>query len=399
MGANEQGAVQAQNQQQVIADAVRTASGATQSARLLSAAEKLEKSGNPQAAIKAMQLREQAAALAVQEEQLTLQRQQTEYQGDRISVAKTEAENRATQLRIQEEQNKALATQRAKTNQINNTSVTLVYDAEGNAFQVRTYKTGDKPDEYIPMSGSPAQPVGRTIDAVTHRQLQGDTLKTNALYREKFIENRDNAKEQFNTVQSNYRTAADAYALLQAIKKAGGTTGGIPNALEQKARKMTNLMDKEGVTKEILAKELGIYVASQLKTIFGGSNITEGEREFLLINQPTGNDSTEVLDSMLAKSMEVAKKGMTKWKTLLQTKDYVEWNKVESDLMNQTYEKMTDEMIKLNPNIGNPSVVDPTNPTADMLLAKKKQAERKAQLQQEERKSRRGSGARAGTSF
>ena len=386
MGANEQGAVQAQNQQQVIADAVRTASGATQSARLLNAAERLEKSGNPQAVLKAMQLREQASALGVQEEKLELQRKQTALQGERVSIAQTEAENRKIQLEQEKAQQEAankLAQQRIDAS---TTTQQVVIDSEGNRFNMITKESGGV--TYAPL-GEVKAPVG---DAKTVNELTVDKqikARNDLQFNKEFLTSRKEAVTAFADTKKVFTSADTAYKLLEELQKAGGTTGGIVAGTERKIRRYLGIADDAQIAAEDLKKELGMAIAANLKATFGGSQITDSERKFLEANMISIEDVPEVILRKLKASMEVAKSGMDKLSKLSSAKGYTDFVDIQNEYIEKDYLDVQDKYELNFGSAGRANSLEQMTP--DQIAAKQAIERRQAE---KARQSRRGMGAR-----
>ncbi|MGJ8682894.1 hypothetical protein [Paraglaciecola sp.] len=386
MGANETGAVQAQQQQQVMADALKTAEGKTQSERLLNAAEKLEKTGLTQAVMKATQLREQAAALAVQEEQLNLQRKRVGIEGDRVSVNRTEAENRATTLRLQEEQQKAqneLAQQRITAS---TTTQQVTVDSEGNRFNMITTEGGEV--KYVPL-GEAKAPVGeaRTVNEITvDSQIKA---RNDLQFNKEFLESRKEAVTAFKDTKKVFSSADNAYKLLQELQAAGGSTGGIVAETERKIKRYLGIADDKSVPSELLKKELGMAIAANLKATFGGSQITDSERKFLEANMISIEDTPEVILRKLKASMEVSKSGMEKLTKLSSAKGYTDFVAIQNDYIEQDYLDVQDKYELNFGSVGRANSLEQMTP--DQIAAKQaiqRRAEEKA------RQSRRGQGAR-----
>jgi hypothetical protein len=386
MGANEAGAVQAQQQQQVMADALKTAEGKTQSERLLNAAEKLEKTGLPQAIMKATQLREQATALAVQEEQLNLQRKRVGIEGDRVSVNRTEAENRATTLRLQEEQQKAqneLAQQRINAS---TTTQQVTVDAEGNRFNMITTEEGGV--KYVPL-GEAKTPVGeaRTVNEITvDSQIKA---RNDLQFNTEFLTSRKEAVTAFKDTKKVFSSADNAYKLLQELQAAGGSTGGIVAETERKIKRYLGIADDKSVPSELLKKELGMAIAANLKATFGGSQITDSERKFLEANMISIEDTPEVILRKLKASMEVAKSGMEKLTKLSSAKGYTDFVAIQNDYIEQDYLDVQD---KYELNFGSESRANSLEQMTPDQIAAKQAIQRRAE--EKARQSRRGQGAR-----
>ena len=386
MGANEMQAVQAQQQQQVMADAINGAEGATQSERLLNAAERLEKSGNPQAVLKAMQLREQASALGIEEEKLELQRKQTQYQGDRISVDRTEAENRRIQLDQQQAQQKASQELEQKRIDASTTTQQVVIDSEGNRFNMITTEGGSV--KYTPL-GAAKEPIGeaKTINEITvDNQIKA---RNDLQFNKEFLESRKEAVTSFKDTKKVFSSADNAYKLLQELQGAGGSTGGIVAETERKIKRYLGIADEKSVPAELLKKELGMAIAANLKATFGGSQITDSERKFLEANMISIEDTPEVILRKLEASMEVAKGGMEKLAKLSSAKGYTDFVAIQNEYIEQDYLDVQ-EKYELNfGSVGRANSLEQLTP--DQIAAKAAIEKRAAE---EARQSRRGMGAR-----
>jgi hypothetical protein len=386
MGANEMQAVQAQNQQQVMANALKDAKGATQSERLLNAAEQLEKSGNPQAVLKAMQLREQATALGVQEEKLELQREQTELQGERVSIAQTEAENRKIQLEQEKAQQTAandLAQQRVDAS---TTTQQIVIDSEGNRFNMITKESGGV--TYAPL-GEVKAPVGdaKTVNELTvDRQIKA---RNDLQFNKEFLTSRKEAVTAFTDTKKVFTSADTAYKLLEELQKAGGTTGGIVAETERKIKRYLGIADETSVPAELLKKELGMAIAANLKATFGGSQITDSERKFLEANMISIEDTMPVILRKLEASMEVAKGGMEKLSRLTSAKGYTDFVDIQNEYIEKDYLDVQDKYELNFGSVGRANSLEQMTP--DQIAAKQAIEQRKAEAA---RQSRRGSGAR-----
>jgi len=391
MGQNEKAAVEAQGQLREMTDAIRTAKGETGSARLLNAAEKLEKSGNPQAVMKAMQLREQAASLGVEEERLALQKKQVGYQAERISVDKTEAEN--TRIRLQQQQEQQKASNDLEQQRIN-ASITeqkVVIDSEGNRFNMITTEGGDV--KYVGL-GEVKQPVGRTqtINELTvDKQIQA---RNDLQFNKEFLESRKEAVTAFSNTKKVFTSADDAYKLLQELQGAGGTTGGILAETERKIKRYLGIADEKSVPAELLKKELGMAIATNLKATFGGSQITDSERKFLEANMISIEDTLPVIMRKLEATMEVSKSGLEKLTALSGAKGYTEFVGLQNKYIEQDYLDVQDKYELTFGQESRANSLDQLTPEQIAALAdiERRQAEKV-------RQSRRGTGARVGTSL
>jgi hypothetical protein len=386
VGANEQEAVQAQNQLQAMSDALVKAEGNTQSERLLNAAEKLEKLGTQQAVLKAMQLREQAAALGVQEEKLELQRQQTKLQGERVSIAQTEAENRKIQLEQEKAQQIAandLAQQRIDAS---TTTQQVVIDSEGNRFNMITKESGGV--TYAPL-GEVKAPVG---DAKTVNELTVDKqikARNDLQFNKEFLTYRKEAVAASSDTTKVFTSADTAYNLLKELEGEGGTTGGIVAETERKIKRYLGIADETSVPAELLKKELGMAIAANLKATFGGSQITDSERKFLEANMISIEDTMPVILRKLEASMEVAKGGMEKLSRLTSAKGYTDFVAIQNEYIEKDYLDVQ-EKYELNfGSVGRANSLEQMTP--DQIAAKQAIERRQAE---KTRQSRRGFGAR-----
>lgn len=328
MGMEETRAVESQKNQQVVTDALSQAKGATQSARLLNAAERLEKSNNPNAIAYATQLRTQAGSIAVQEQTLDLQKQ-------RLSIDKTEAENRADEFK--QRQASTLAGQELQRKQLvaSTTVQETVVDSEGNRFQQITGEDGSV--NFSPIAGAPSTPVGNisTINEIVTNQ-QNKTrfdLQFNGAY----IEERKAVQAQLKDTRAVFNSADNAYGLLKELQKAGGTTGGVVTETERKIKRYLGIEDNKTIKQEPLKKELGMAIAANLKATFGGSQITDSERKFLEANMISILDTPEVILEKLGATMEVSKKGVAKLTDLFSAKGYSELTELQGKYMEQDY--------------------------------------------------------------
>lgn len=391
IGANEQKAIETQQTNEIISQTMASAQGAKQSDRLLDAAEKLEKSGNKQAIMKATQLREQAAALSVQEQQLELQKERAGYEGQRVSIAQTQAQNRAIELQNQKEAREAADELAKKRIVAQTTKQELVIDSEGNRFNMITTEGGGV--SYIAL-GDAKKPSGN-IMTVNEANVNNQIKARNDLeFNKKYLKEHSEIKESFQDTRKVFNSANTAYALLQELQKAGGTTGGIVAETERKIKRYLGIADKESIPAELLKKELGMAIAANLKATFGGSQITDSERKFLEANMISIEDTPEVIMRKLEASMEVSKRGLEKLTKLQSAKGYTELVEIQSEYMQQDY---LDVQEKYNLTFGQEERANALQPQAPEAKAAQRLLEqRKAQ---QARSSRRGAGARASTSF
>jgi hypothetical protein len=333
-----------------------------------------------------MQLREQAAALGVQEEKLELQRHQTKLQGERVSIAQTEAENRKIQLEQEKAQQTAandLAQQRVDAS---TTTQQIVIDSEGNRFNMITKESGGV--TYAPL-GEVKAPVGdaKTVNELTvDRQIKA---RNDLQFNKEFLTSRKEAVTAFTDTKKVFTSADTAYKLLEELQKAGGTTGGIVAETERKIKRYLGIADETSVPAELLKKELGMAIAANLKATFGGSQITDSERKFLEANMISIEDTMPVILRKLEASMEVAKGGMEKLSRLTSAKGYTDFVDIQNEYIEKDYLDVQDKYELNFGSVGRANSLEQMTP--DQIAAKQAIEQRKAEAA---RQSRRGSGAR-----
>ena len=363
MGANEMQAIQAQQQQKAMTDAINGAEGATQSARLLNAAERLEKSGNPQAVLKAMQLREQASALSLQEQQLDLAKQ-------RIEVQQT-------------------ANELAKAPKVASTG--NIYDSEGNLFKEIVYKDGTR--EVMPVGNSPEEPIGAVS---TSQEVSSD----NILNRQINVANHKQWQKDRNNAATEYQEASKGFMssnrVLQLVEKAKDDTGGYVNVKIAEVKKLLGFNSEDAISIQELDKALKADMLANLKATFGGSQITDSERNFLERTMPSLLDSPEVIRRKAEANRAMQKRIMDRTLALSKTKNYTQYINIETEHFQSDYDKMMEEYSEFT---GTGETVGDGELTQDQILVRDVINKRLAQTKQNERQDKRGHGAGTGTSF
>lgn len=379
VGVNQQAAIKAQQQQKVLSNAISSAEGKTQSERLFNAAEKLESSGNPQAIMKAMQLREQAASLAMQEQRLDLEQQR---------IDATEAQNKTanklakSRIAVQERANELAASPKV-------TSTGNIYDSENNLFKEIVYKNGKR--EVIPVGNSPEKPIG---EVKTAQEVNSD----NILNRQVNVANHKQWQQDRNTAAAEYQEASKGFRsankVLELVEKAKDDTGGYVNVKIAEAKKLLGFNADDDITVQELDKALKADMLANLKATFGGSQITDSERNFLERTMPSLMDSPEVIRRKAEANRAMQKRIMDRTLSLSKTKNYTEYIATETEHFQSDYDKMMEEYSEFT---GSGTGGVGGELTQDQILVREEITRRQAQTKQNERRNRRGSGANATT--
>lgn len=357
MGVNERAAVEAQQQQQVMVDAIKGAEGATQSERLLNAAEKLENSGNPQAVMKAMQLREKASSLSLQEKQLDLSQQ-------RLEVQRT-------------------ANELAKSPKV--TSTENIYDSKGNLFKEIVYKDGKR--EVMPVGNSPEKPIGAVS---TSQEVNSNNIlnrQINVANNKQYLKDRNAAAADFQAASKGF---ASASKVLELVEKAKDDTGGYVNVKIAEAKKLLGFNAEDDIPVQELDKALKADMLANLKATFGGSQITDSERNFLERTMPSLMDSPELIKRKAEANRAMQKRILDRTKALSETKNYTQYIEVETKHFQSDYDRMMEEYSEFT---GSGTGGDRGELTQDQILVRDEINNRLAQKKQNERRNRRGSGA------
>jgi hypothetical protein len=381
MGANEAQSVQAQQNQQEISSAVRDAEGKTQSERLLNAAERLEKSSNPQAVLKAMQLREQATALSLQEKQLDLQQQRITQAGEQSKIT-----NELAKQRIEVQQT---ANELEKAPKVASTG--NIYDSKGNLFKEIVYKDGTR--EVMPVGDSPEKPIGAVS---TSQEVSSDNIlnrQINVANHKQWQKDRNNAATEYQEASKGFRSSN---RVLQLVEKAKDDTGGYVNVKIAEVKKLLGFNAEDDISVQELDKALKADMLANLKATFGGSQITDSERNFLERTMPSLLDSPELIRRKAEANRAMQKRIMDRTLALSKTKNYTQYIAVETENFQSDYDKMMEEYSEFT---GTGETVGDGELTQDQILVREVINKRLAQTKQNERQDRRGIGARTGTSF
>jgi hypothetical protein len=163
-----------------------------------------------------------------------------------------------------------------------------------------------------------------------------------------FIDDRKNTLKALGDTKKVFNSAEKSYQLLKQLEEAGGTTGGIPNELIRQAKRAAGYADDEQVNLELLKKELGMTIATRLKEVFGGSQITDSERQFLILNMPSIDDSPEVIMRSLEATMEVSKSGVEKLTRLSKAKNYSDFTDIQAEYIEKDYQDVMERYDLLN---------------------------------------------------
>ena len=367
MGANEQKAIQANAGQQEILNAMQGGEGETHSARLLNAAKTLLASSSVQARIKGAQLQSEGQKALAQEQSLKLRQDTLALQQETAATRKTEAENASVrniaQNKLEEKKNIAATTVQ-----------TLVADSEGNKFNMITNEAGDTP-KYIAL-GDVKEPIGNILTMGEVRNNAVTDRGINATFQKQYVTDRTATAKKFGEVKKVFTNASKSFELLEELEKTGGTVGGVVANFTREAKRYLGIQDSESVPIELLKKKLGMSIAGNLKETFGGSQITDSERTFLVANMLSIDDTPEVMKRKLKAIMEVTSKGLSKLKELAATKNYTGYTDLQNKYMQQDYLDVMDKF-ELQFDSSTPSTT--SGKTADQILADEQIAIRAAQ--------------------
>jgi len=370
MGANEQQAIQANAGQQEILNAMQGGEGETHSARLFKASKALLASANPQARMKGVQLQSEGQKALAQEQSLKLRQDTLALQQETASIRKIEAEEAAAKREAQ------LQIERNKT-KIAGTEQKLVQDSEGNKFTMITSETGE-PTQYTP-AGDVLVPVGNisTMEEVRTKLVTDRNI--NAQFQDVYLTDRAATVKKFGEVKKVFNNASKSFELLEEIEKTGATVGGVVANFEREAKRYLGIQDSKSVPIELLKKKLGMSIAGNLKETFGGSQITDSERTFLVANMLSIDDTPEVMKRKLKAIMEVTSKGLSKLKDLSATKNYTSYTDLQNKYIQEDY---ADVMDKFELQFDSPTTPSATTSTMteDQILANKYLAEIAAKI-------------------
>ena len=368
MGANQQKAIQANAGQQEILNAMQGGEGETHSARLLNAAKTLLDSSSVQARIKGAQLQSEGQKALAQEQSLKLRQDTLALQQETASIRKIEAEGAAAKRKAQ------LAIEQKKT-QIAGTEQKLVQDSEGNKFTMITSETGDD-TKYTP-AGDVLVPVGKisTMQEVQTKLVTDRNI--NAQFQDVYLKDRSATVKKFGEVKKVFNNASKSFELLEELEKTGGAVGGVVANFTREAKRYLGIQDSKSVPIELLKKKLGMSIAGNLKETFGGSQITDSERTFLVANMLSIDDTPEVMKRKLKAIMEVTSKGLSKLKDLSATKNYTGYTDLQNKYIQEDYADVMDKFeLQFD---SSTSTVDASGKTADQILAEEQIAIRAAQ--------------------
>ena len=368
MGANQQKAIQANAGQQEILNAMQGGEGETHSARLLNAAKTLLASSSVQARIKGAQLQSEGQKALAQEQSLKLRQDTLALQQENAATRKTEAENASVrniaQNKLEEKKNTAATTVQ-----------TLVADSEGNKFSMITNEAGDTP-KYIAL-GDVKEPIGNILTMGEVRNNAVTDRGINATFQKQYVTDRTATAKKFGEVKKVFTNASKSFELLEELEKTGGTVGGVVANFEREAKRYLGIQDSKSVPIELLKKKLGMSIAGNLKETFGGSQITDSERTFLVANMLSIDDTPEVMKRKLKAIMEVTSKGLSKLKDLSATKNYTGYTDLQNKYMQQDYLDVMDKFELQFDSSTTPSTT--SGKTADQILADEQIAIRAAQ--------------------
>jgi hypothetical protein len=368
MGANQQKAIQANAGQQEILNAMQGGEGETHSARLLNAAKTLLDSSNPQARMKGAQLQSEGQKALAQEQSLKLRQDTLTLQQETASIRKIEAEEaaakREAQLAIEEKKVKNAGTEQR-----------LVQDSKGNKFTMITSETGDD-TTYTP-AGEAQVPVGK-ISTMAEVQSQAVTDRAlNIEFQKVYLTDRSATVKKFGEVTKVFNNASKSFDLLEELEGAGGAVGGVVANFTREAKRYLGIQDSKSVPIELLKKKLGMSIAGKLKETFGGSQITDSERTFLVANMLSIDDTPEIMKRKLKAIMEVTSKGLSKLKALSAAKNYTGYTDLQNKYIQEDYSDVMDKFeLKFD---SSTSTGDASGRTADQILADEQIAIRAAQ--------------------
>mgnify|MGYP003625521414 CR=1 FL=1 len=368
MGANQQKAIQANAGQQEILNAMQGGEGETHSARLLNAAKTLLASASPQARMKGAQLQAEGQKALAQEQSLQIRKDTLTLQQETADIRKIEAEGAAAKRKAQ------LAIEQKKT-QIAGTEQKLVQDSEGNKFTMITSETGDA-TKYTP-AGDVLVPVGKisTMQEVQTKLVTDRNI--NAQFQDVYLKDRSATVKKFGEVKKVFNNASKSFELLEELEKTGGAVGGVVANFTREAKRYLGIQDSKSVPIELLKKKLGMSIAGNLKETFGGSQITDSERTFLVANMLSIDDTPEVMKRKLKAIMEVTSKGLSKLKDLSATKNYTGYTDLQNKYIQEDYADVMDKFeLQFD---SSTSTVDASGKTADQILAEEQIAIRAAQ--------------------
>ena len=318
MGVNEAAAVERQEGIDAINSAMSDSTGATPVAKLKSAIENLGKSKNRFA----LQKKAQLEAMLPQVEQ----------QQDKIDLE-------ARKVKVAEDREKRLSTLDENAQNKSVVSTETVFDDVGNMYQKIVYKNGNVVTKPV-TEGAPETIQGRII---TKQERQGDATLNRQIdvqNNRAYLDLKDAAREDFKSARSGFSSAKKVFEL---VEKSKDNVGGFINVGLTEVKKYLGYASDAQVDVQTLDKALKEDALKQLKPIFGGNQITEGERNFLLMTLPSIMDGPEVIKRKAEANLKMQKRIMDRSLALSKTKGYTEYVDTENSFFGEDYEKMLEE--------------------------------------------------------
>jgi hypothetical protein len=361
MGRREQMAIQAKEAITEVSDAVSNARGATPLAKLESAIENLSKSKNPLAMQKKAELEAMLPQVEQQQERIDLETRKVKVAEDREKRLSTLDDNA---------QNKSVV------------STETVFDEVGNMYQKIVYKNGNVTTKPV-TEGAPETIQGSII---TKQERQGNATLNRQIdvqNNREYLELKGAAREDFNSARSGFSSAKKVFEL---VGKSKDNVGGLLNVGLTEVKKYLGYASDAQVDVQTLDKSLKEDALKQLKPIFGGNQITEGERNFLLMTLPSIMDSPEVIKRKAEANLKMQKRIMDRSFALSRTKGYTEYVDTENSFFGKDYEKMLeeyDDLIRTPEKATQPSNITNTvnfTPEQAAMELKRREAEKQKNL-------------------
>ena len=360
MGVNEAAAVQRQEGVTAISDAMSNATGATPVAKLKSAIENLSKSKNFLAQQKKAELEAMLPQVEQQQEKIDLE---------------------ARKVKVAEEREKRLGTLDENAQNKSVVSTETVFDEMGNMYQKIVYKNGNVSTKPV-TQGAPETIEGRII---TKQERQGNAslnrqidVQNNRAY----LDLKEKAREDFENARSGFNSAKKVFKLVQKSKD---NVGGIVDVGLTDLKKYLGFESDAQVDVQMLDKQLKEDALKQLKPMFGGNQITEGERNFLLMTLPSIMDSPEVIKRKAEANIKMQKRIMDRSLALSRTSGYTHYVDTENAFFGEDYEKMLEEYEDLiqpskQATQASPSPAPVFTPEQAAMELKRRQAEKQKNL-------------------
>jgi hypothetical protein len=361
MGVNEAIAVERQEGIDAINSAMSDSTGATPVAKLKSAIENLGKSKNRFALQKKAELEARLP--------------QVEQQQDKIDLE-------ARKVKVAEDREKRLSTLDENAQNKSVVSTETVFDETNNMYQKIVYKNGNVVTKPV-TEGAPETIQGRII---TKQERQGNATldrQIDVQNNKEYLELKGAAREDFKSARSGFSSAKKVFEL---VEKSKDNVGGFINVGLTEVKKYLGYASDAQVDVQTLDKALKEDALKQLKPIFGGNQITEGERNFLLMTLPSIMDSPEVIKRKAEANLKMQKRIMDRSFALSKTKGYTDYVDTENSFFGEDYEKMLEEYDDLirptqqnSQPASSPSVSGYTPEQAAMEI-KRREAERQKNL-------------------